>query len=186
MSPREWHPDELELELSRTGEADERVQAHVQACDRCRSERDALAAMASEMSAPPPAVLVPRARDAAIRAAIPQVRPAHRARTLLFVLAPVAAAAAIALFVLWPRGDRSAEPAPPPRVALAPSQPGDVNRDGVIDVRDAYALARALQGGREQATWDVTGDGQVDRGDVDWIAMAAVSLGDRPGIGGPR
>ncbi|HTM22876.1 MAG TPA: dockerin type I repeat-containing protein [Kofleriaceae bacterium] len=182
MSPREWHPDELELELSRTGEADERVQAHVDGCARCQIERDALAAMATELAVPPPAVLIPRDRDAAIRAAIPQVRPQRRARTLLYVLAPVAAAA-IALAVLWPRGERTAAE-PPPRVAEAPAQPGDVNRDGQVDVRDAYALARALERGGAQRSWDVTGDGQVDRGDVDWIAMAAVSIGDLSHLGG--
>ncbi len=179
MSPREWHPDELELELSRTGEAEERTRLHLETCAACRGEREALAGLASEMAAPLPAVLVPRARDAAIRAMIP-ARPA-RARVLLW-LAPAVAAAAVAALVLWPR----AESAPARKVAVAPARAGDVNGDGRVDVRDAYALARALDrgGAQSQASWDVTGDGLVDRGDVDWIAMAAVSLTDITKLGG--
>jgi hypothetical protein len=46
---------------------------------------------------------------------------------------------------------------------------------------DAFVLARAIaaeerQTGKLSALWDVTGDGAVDGGDVDAVAMRAVRL----------
>lgn len=189
MEPRDWHPDELELELSRTGEADERVTLHVAHCPRCLRDRAGLAAIAAELGAAPPAILVPRARDQLIRDAIvapalPVAAPTRRRRSAWLWVAPAVAAAAIAVLVLRSLGGDAGDPeqvaVPQPRVAVLPVVRGDVNGDGRLDVRDAHAVARALDRGGARAAWDVTGDGRVDRGDVDWIAMAAVSLG------GPR
>ena len=61
----------------------------------------------------------------------------------------------------------------------------DVNRDGVVDIRDALALQRAVEGGRPTAN-DVTGDGVTDRRDVDAIAMLAVRLDAPAGKGAAR
>jgi len=190
MEPRDWHPDELELELSRTGEADERVMLHVPHCPRCLRDRAGFAAMAAELGAAPPAILIPRARDQQIRAAIAapvlparQAPAGRRSRSVWMWVAPAVAAAAIAVLVLRSfAGDRADgdQVAPEPRIAGLPTVRGDVNGDGRIDVRDAFTMARTLDRGGAPAAWDVTGDGRVDRGDVDWIAMAAVS------IGGPR
>jgi hypothetical protein len=53
----------------------------------------------------------------------------------------------------------------------------DLNRDGLIDIRDAFQLARELESGRAQApALDFNGDGAVDRADADAIAAEAVSL----------
>jgi hypothetical protein len=53
----------------------------------------------------------------------------------------------------------------------------DVNRDGEVDVLDAFQLARELQGGRKpDATLDLNGDGRVDRQDIDLVAAQAVKL----------
>lgn len=60
----------------------------------------------------------------------------------------------------------------------------DINRDGVVDIRDALALQRAVDVGRLTAH-DVTGDGVTDRRDVDAIAMLAVRL-DSAGKGAAR
>ena len=54
----------------------------------------------------------------------------------------------------------------------------DVNRDGVINIVDAYMLARTVEkGGVAQTQWDFDGDGAVDRKDADAIAAEAVKLG---------
>jgi hypothetical protein len=55
--------------------------------------------------------------------------------------------------------------------------PGDVNRDGVVDVLDAYALAaRVASGGPTSRSWDLNDDGQVDAGDSNEIMARAVDL----------
>ena len=54
---------------------------------------------------------------------------------------------------------------------------GDVNRDGVVDVVDAFALAeRVASGGRTSRRWDVNGDGRVDAGDSNEILARVVDL----------
>ena len=68
--------------------------------------------------------------------------------------------------------DRQA--APGATVALA-----DLNRDGQVDILDAFALARDLQGGRTTGA-DLNADGRVDRQDVDALAAQAVQLQPAP------
>ncbi|HVP11117.1 MAG TPA: dockerin type I domain-containing protein [Phycisphaerae bacterium] len=86
----------------------------------------------------------------------------------------VAAAAVFLIFFLrdvW-QGPKVQPVALPPIVGLA-----DFNRDGHINILDAFALARMLErGGPVDQTWDFNHDGVVDRADVDAIAMAAVRL----------
>ena len=53
----------------------------------------------------------------------------------------------------------------------------DVNRDGRVDILDAFQLARELQSGRKVAAGlDLNGDGLVDQRDVRIIAAQAVKL----------
>ena len=53
----------------------------------------------------------------------------------------------------------------------------DVDRNGRVDILDAFALARQLEAGSgRQPNWDINGDGIVDARDVDAIAMKAVAL----------
>ena len=53
----------------------------------------------------------------------------------------------------------------------------DVDRNGRVDILDAFALARHIEAPQKpNMNWDVTGDGVVNQADVDRIAMAAVSL----------
>lgn len=83
--------------------------------------------------------------------------------------AGMAAAAALALaFWLWPSSPGPASPA-----LAATERRFDIDDDGVIDMLDALALARAFVDGRGR---DINGDGASDRRDIDAIAMRAVSL----------
>jgi anti-sigma factor RsiW len=60
------------------------------------------------------------------------------------------------------------------RLALASE---DLNRDGTVDILDAFMLAKKLQGASSSdPNLDVNGDGVVDRRDVETIAAHAVSL----------
>jgi len=53
----------------------------------------------------------------------------------------------------------------------------DVDRNGKVDILDAFALARKLQQGRTAGTaLDLNGDGVVDQRDIDWVAARAVKL----------
>ena len=57
------------------------------------------------------------------------------------------------------------------------ARPEDLNGDGVVDMLDAFALARELQ--HEPASHpqlDLNGDGVVDEHDVQALAARAVSL----------
>jgi len=55
---------------------------------------------------------------------------------------------------------------------------GDVTLDGRVDIRDALALARRIEGELTEASpgTDVNADRLIDRKDVDAIAMMAVKL----------
>jgi hypothetical protein len=53
----------------------------------------------------------------------------------------------------------------------------DLNRDGRVDILDAFQLARELQSGAKPAAGlDLNGDGVVDRRDAEVIAAQAVKL----------
>jgi hypothetical protein len=70
--------------------------------------------------------------------------------------------------------------AEPPRVAAAspavPARPGDVDSNGVVNVLDAFAVARGVRDGRTDSAWDVNADGVVDDRDAEQIAKAAVAV----------
>lgn len=53
----------------------------------------------------------------------------------------------------------------------------DVDRNGTVNILDAFTLARHVESKRPSETiWDMNGDGLVDRRDVDAVAFAAVRL----------
>jgi hypothetical protein len=68
------------------------------------------------------------------------------------------------------------------RTLRLPSQPRfareDVNRDGHVDILDAFALAREIKAKATlPASVDINGDGVIDEKDVEIIAARAVKLG---------
>ena len=103
--------------------------------------------------------------------------------------APWAAAAAclmLILFLSFPGGKQNSsltrDAAPrhvlpsPPAVATKIS-PKDINKDGQVDILDAFALANRLEtGAAPEDQWDMNGDGQVNQADVDEISAVAVKL----------
>ena len=57
----------------------------------------------------------------------------------------------------------------------------DFDRNGRVDILDAFGLARGLEGTAAPGPeWDLDGNGIVDRRDVDLMAMAAVRLVETP------
>ena len=137
---------------------------------------DSLAADLSRLYARPD-VRVPAELDRLITSSARAQLAGHgRLRLLLRVGGP-AAAAAIVLAVLVPATLRHGRGGPR-QVAQASTMPGDVNGDGVVDVRDALALARVIESHQQPplGAHDVNGDHVVDRRDVDAIAQMAVRL----------
>lgn len=53
----------------------------------------------------------------------------------------------------------------------------DIDGSGRVDILDAFVIARAIEAGSAlSSAWDVTDDGVVDLRDADAVASAAVSL----------
>lgn len=96
--------------------------------------------------------------------------------------AAAASAAALVVIAVYIDRHRSA----PSPVAVTPVvPPGDVDRNGRVDVLDALVLAKKVEAGASGTPArgeDVTGDGLLDRGDVDRVAAMAVSI--EPPAGG--
>jgi hypothetical protein len=61
----------------------------------------------------------------------------------------------------------------PTRIRLAAE---DIDRNGVVNVLDAFTVARGIKSHHTQPAWDVNHDGVVDQQDVDLIAMTAVRV----------
>ncbi len=57
----------------------------------------------------------------------------------------------------------------------------DINGDGRVDILDALALAKAIEGKNDNERFDQNGDRQLDDSDVRAVAMAAVRVDRKPG-----
>ncbi len=119
-----------------------------------------------------PVALEARVDEAVLAAARDRAAAAGRRRLVirrmtrwgLVAAAGLAVGVSLTAMFAWP--SRSARP------TLAE----DVNGDGVVDILDALALERAVEGRSATTKWDLNGDGAVNRADVDRIAMVAVRL----------
>ncbi len=61
--------------------------------------------------------------------------------------------------------------------SLSKAQAVDIDRNGRVDILDAFKLARYIESAdRTETEWDFNGDGLIDRSDVDVVAFAAVRL----------
>ena len=53
----------------------------------------------------------------------------------------------------------------------------DINKDGQVDILDAFTLASRIKAGAAiEENWDINGDGQVNQADVEEISAFAVKL----------
>ena len=63
------------------------------------------------------------------------------------------------------------------RLLLSKTQAVDIDRNGRVDILDAFKLARHIESaGNTETKWDINGDGLFNRDDVDKVAFAAVRL----------
>lgn len=62
-------------------------------------------------------------------------------------------------------------------LTLSKTQAVDIDRNGRVDILDAFKLARQIKAaGPTETEWDFNGDGLIDSSDVDVVALAAVRL----------
>ncbi len=109
----------------------------------------------------------------------------------------VAAAAAVIIFAF--SLNLTEKPGPSTsRTVLVKAQAIDIDRNGRVDILDAFKLARHIESADRTKTnlspvsstgqalrkqgWDINGDGLVDRNDVDSVALAAVRLDKNKGV----
>jgi predicted anti-sigma-YlaC factor YlaD len=173
----EAHLSEIELDAVRDRTAPARYRRHVQECEVCRGAVEEIDALAQALAAPLLPVAVPAAQDAALRALARETgrRIANARRRRWIGVGIGLAAAAVALVLL--RGIGGGEPGAREPDTRTLAQRRDINRDGRVNIVDAYLVARSLERGQAvEPGWDVTGDRVVDRRDVDAIARAAVSI----------
>jgi predicted anti-sigma-YlaC factor YlaD len=151
------HLDGLDLDAARAGEAAPEERAHVEACAACRAAVEALRILGERLKARS-RIEVPPGMDRAILSKA-------RRRVLRFpAWIAAAAAAAIALAAI-------------PWIAAGRTEPADVDRNGVVDIVDAYRLALRLASGEPvDERLDLDGSGAVDAADVRRLAQRAVSL----------
>ena len=95
----------------------------------------------------------------------------------------IAAAAAVIIFAF--SLNLTEKPGPSTsRTVLVEAQAVDIDRNGRVDILDAFKLARHVESAKYTETnlslrkqgWDINGDGLVDRNDVDLVAFASVRL----------
>ncbi len=66
-------------------------------------------------------------------------------------------------------------------VVFTPSiEPQDINRDGTVDIRDAFELARRIKAGEVRRDHDLDGDHFIDDRDVELIGRLCVNLDRYP------
>jgi len=88
----------------------------------------------------------------------------------------IAAAAAVIIFAFSLNLTKQTGPATD-RFSLSKAQAVDIDRNGRVDILDAFKLAKKIESaGNTQTKWDINGDGLIDRSDVDVVALAAVRL----------
>lgn len=132
-------------------------------------------------------VFVPEGVDRAVLdAAHARLLSMRRRRVWMRRVLPGAGAAAAAAIVVavW----LSAPFVSAPRMAATPLDPVDLDRNGRVDILDAFSLARRIEQPESLSDeLDFNTDGRIDQDDVDLIAARAVrlpALADREGGAG--
>jgi hypothetical protein len=88
----------------------------------------------------------------------------------------IAAAAAVVIFAFSLDLTQQTGPTTD-SLSLSKIQPVDIDRNGRVDILDAFKLARHIEASdRTETEWDLNGDGLIDHSDVDMVAFAAVRL----------
>ena len=121
--------------------------------------------------------LIPPEVDRAIlgRASVKLIRRQRR-HSIIRRIGTIAAAAAVIIFAF--SLDLTKKPQPSmPSSQIAVIRSIDIDQSGRVDILDAFKLARQIELAiHVDKNFDINGDGLVNRDDVDFVALAAVSL----------
>ena len=103
------------------------------------------------------------------------IRPRRR-HSIIRRIGIIAATAAVVIFAF--SLDLSRKPRQSTPVSyFAEAVSADIDQSGRVDILDAFKLARQIESvANVDTNFDMNGDGFVNRGDVDFIAKAAVRL----------
>lgn len=120
---------------------------------------------------------IPPEVDRAIldRAGRKLIRPQRRHRIIrrIGIVAATAAVIILAFSLDLSRKPRQGTPV----TYFAETKSADIDRSGRVDILDAFKLARQIKSVADiDTSFDMNGDGLVNRDDVDIVAMAAVTL----------
>ena len=112
-------------------------------------------------------------------AAAPRVIRRRRVFSVVAAVSTVCAALLI-LFVLQPdrapEQELAQEADTGVQVAAAEIDFKDVDRNGTVNILDAFAMARGIETGASDVRWDFNRDGELNDDDIRQVAMAAVML----------
>ncbi len=171
------HPDWVDLDMVRTGEADDDVRRHVAGCAECAQRLEFLEGTGTALAVGKEEPSIRPQTDAAVMQMIDSRvdrirRPVLQLRSVIWAAAAIIVVGLAVWFAAVPPwgGTRDA-------VVVNEGPREDVNGDGAVDILDAFLVAERLQAGpRAPLKWDMNSDGRVDQADVDWLAAKAVSL----------
>ena len=103
-----------------------------------------------------------------------------RRRRMFRTLAAVSSVCAVLLVVVALQTgeppDRQLAQESAPFAAPADISPKDIDRNGSVDILDAFAIARQLESGHASHHWDFNQDGNLNEDDIRLVAMDAVML----------
>ena len=105
-----------------------------------------------------------------------QMQPGKVKRLRIHWAWRIAAAAAVIIFAfsldLTKQGGPTTD-----SFSISETRAADIDRNGRLDILDAFKLAKQIESaGPADTELDINGDGLIDRGDVDVVALAAVRL----------
>ncbi len=174
----EPHPDILRLDPLQADTFPSGLQTHLGGCADCRRDWEIVREIAEALR-PGPADTrkIPAAVEDAISRAVTEAVGRARARRRPILPRPALAAAAavvLAAALVHHSSTRNDAPQTTPRQAVR--RASDIDRNGTVDILDAYAIARGIGSGGAEASWDVNRDGAVDGTDAEQVAREAVSL----------
>jgi len=102
-------------------------------------------------------------------------RPQRRLWWVRWAVAAATTAAAVVVWTVYVPAFRP--PLSPAAKFAAEMKRADIDHSGRVDILDAFRLARHIESANPiQETWDINGDGLVNRDDVDSVALAAVRV----------
>ena len=170
------HPDDLELELYRLGESSDNLIAHVDSCEQCQVKLNEFSVLAEDLKELSEQPDFSKLDEQLFKDRSVLVKPVKRFpfyRLFSGLAAIFLLGFGLMFYQYRPKINKPANNQPGTPVELADEEiPGDLNKDGVVDVIDSYLFAKLLEGGEtiDNQNLDINKDGTVDRTDLQLLS----------------